>query len=82
MLNSAALFSRFRFKTMSYALMGRAIAHGTTIGFSAEPLWMVRWEEGWDWPVDKWHQRLGITNPATGEPYGLHPVPGCTNRSL
>ena len=82
MLNNAAQFSRFRFKAKSYALMGRAIAHGTSIGFSAEPLWQARWEEGWDWPVEKWRQRLGITKPATREPYGLQPVPGCTNQNL
>lgn len=76
MLNNAAQVSRFRFKTKSYALMGRAIAHGNTIGFSAEPLWLARWEEGWDWPVETWRQRLGITKPANDEVYGLQPVPG------
>ena len=76
MLNNAAQVSRFRLKIKSYALMGQAIAHGNTIGFSAEPLWLARWEEGWDWPVDTWRQRLGITKPANGEIYGLQPVPG------
>jgi ubiquinone biosynthesis protein Coq4 len=76
MLNNAAQVSRFRFKTKSYALMGRAIAHGNSIGFSAQPLWMARWEEGWDWPVEQWRERLGITKPATSEPYGLQPAPG------
>ena len=76
MLNNAAQVSRFRLKIKSYALMGQAIAHGNTIGFSAEPLWLARWEEGWDGPVDRWRQRLGITKPANGEIYGLQPVPG------
>ena len=76
MLNNAAQVSRFRFKTKSYALIGRAIAHGNSIGFSAQPLWMARWEEGWDWPVEQWRERLGITKPATSEPYGLQPAPG------
>ena len=76
MLNNAAQVSRFRFKTKSYALIGRAIAHGSSIGFSAQPLWMARWEEGWDWPVEQWRERLGITQPATSEPYGLQPAPG------
>jgi ubiquinone biosynthesis protein Coq4 len=74
MLNNAAQVSRFRFKTKTYALMGRAIAHGNSIGFSAQPLWMARWEEGWDWPVDQWREQLGITKPATSEPYGLQPA--------
>ena len=75
MLNNAAQVSRFRLKTKSYGLMGRAIAHGTTIGFQAQPLWLARWEEGWDWPVETWRQLLGITKPATHEPYGLQPGP-------
>jgi ubiquinone biosynthesis protein Coq4 len=82
MLNNAAQVSRFRFKTKGYALMGRAIAHGNSIGFSAQPLWMARWEEGWDWPVEQWRERLGITKPATSEPYGLQPLPGSTIQVL
>ena len=76
MLNNAAQVSRFRFKSNRYALLGRAIAHGTTIGFQAQPLWQARWEEGWDWPVETWRQLLGITQPATVEPYGLQPICG------
>ena len=73
MLNNAAQVSRFRFKTATYALMSRAIAHGTAIGFSAQPLWLARWEEGWERPVSQWRQQLGITTPANGEAYGLQP---------
>ncbi len=74
MLNNSAQISRFRLQTQSFALLNRAIAHGTTIGFSASPLWAVRWEEGWDWPVAQWRQQLGISTPADEEPYGLAPT--------
>ena len=76
MLNNAAQVSRFSFKTSSYALMARAIAHGTSTGFSAQALWLARWEEGWHWPVAQWRQQLGISSPADHEPYGLLAVPG------
>jgi len=74
MLNNAAQVSRFRLKPDSFALLSRAIAHGTTIGFTAQPLWLARWEEGWDWPVARWRQELGISAPADHLPYGLEPV--------
>lgn len=74
MLNNAAQVSRFRLKPDSFALLSRAIAHGTTMGFSAKPLWLARWEEGWDWPVAQWRQELGISAPADHQPYGLQPV--------
>jgi ubiquinone biosynthesis protein Coq4 len=51
--------------------MARAIAHGTSIGFSAAPLCTARWEEGWDLPVAEWRQRMGILQPANDETYGL-----------
>jgi len=74
MLNNAAQVSRFRLQPASYGLMARAIAHGTTIGFSAKPLWLVRWEEGWEWPVAQWRLQLGISPAANAEPYGLEPI--------
>jgi len=74
MLNNAAQVSRFRLKPDSFALLNRAIAHGTTMGFSAKPLWLARWEDGWDWPVARWRQELGISAPADHLPYGLEPV--------
>ena len=73
MLNNAAQVSRFRLQPASFGLLSGAIAHGTAIGFNAQPLWITRWEEGWEWPVAQWRQRLGITQPADKEPYGLEP---------
>ena len=74
MLNNAAQVSRFRLKSENFALLNRAIAHGTTIGFTAKPLWLARWEEGWEWPVAQWREQLGITSPADHRSYGLQPV--------
>jgi ubiquinone biosynthesis protein Coq4 len=66
--------AEFRFKPDRYELLSRAISHGTTIGFTAQPFATARWEEDWALPVAEWRQRLGVTLPADGEAYGLpHP---------
>ncbi len=70
-LVAASGLSRFRFHPQDSAAMARAIAHGTSIGFSAACFAAVRWEEGWDLPVQEWRQRLGIHQPADQEDYGL-----------
>jgi ubiquinone biosynthesis protein Coq4 len=73
-LTHAAQIAGFRLKLDGYETLSRAISHGTTIGFTARPFATARWEEGWDLPVAQWRQRLGVTLPADGEPYGLnHP---------
>jgi ubiquinone biosynthesis protein Coq4 len=71
LLVSASGYGRFRFRPQESADMARAIAHGTSIGFSAAPLCTARWEEGWDLPVAEWRRRLGILQPANDETYGL-----------
>ena len=76
LLNAASGFSRFRFRPQESAAMARAIAHGTSIGFSAAPLCTARWEEGWELPVTEWCRRLGIQHPANDEAYGLQLAEG------
>ena len=71
LLISAAGFSRFRLHREDSAAMARSIAHGTSMGFSAAPFCAMRWEEGWDLPVEEWRRRLGIQHPAEDESYGL-----------
>ncbi|MBD2718158.1 Coq4 family protein [Synechococcus sp. FACHB-909] len=70
-LTHAAQIACFRFKLDGYQTLSRSISHGTTIGFTARPFATVRWEEGWELPVAEWRQRLGVTLPADGEPYGI-----------
>jgi ubiquinone biosynthesis protein COQ4 len=48
-----------------------AQAHGHAIARQAQCLAAVRWEEGWDKPVRRWREELGISDPADAEPYGL-----------
>ena len=71
LLVTASGFSRFRFRPQESGDMARAIAHGTSMGFHAAPFCTVRWEEGWDLPVEEWRRRLNIDQPADSEPYGL-----------
>ena len=70
-LNHAAQLAIYRFQLPRYPQMSRAINHGTSIGFSAVALCTARWEEGWEWPVQDWRQRLGLVTPADHESYGL-----------
>ena len=66
----AAQLSRFRLDPQSYGALSAAISHGTTIGFEAEPLVAVRWEEGWERSLADWRRDLGIRRPADGMAYG------------
>ena len=70
-LTNAAAISRFRLQPESFGEMSQAISHGISLGFSAKPLAAMRWEEGWEKPLDQWRQELGITHPANPCPYGL-----------
>ena len=70
-LNQAAQLSIYRLQLPRYPGVSRAISHGHTIGFTAAPFCTARWEEGWDWPVQEWRQRLGVLYPADQESYGL-----------
>jgi hypothetical protein len=36
---------------------------------------MVKWEEGWEKPVSRWREELGI-NPVTTGPQSWHSTPG------
>ena len=70
-LTNAAAISRFRLQPEDFAEMSQAISHGISLGLSAKPLAAMRWEEGWEKPLDQWRQELGITHPADQCPYGL-----------
>ena len=71
LLVQAGLLARFSTRPESLELFQRSVAHGSALGFSAAALCAVRWEEGWDWPVERWRERLGLRPSAEGTPYGL-----------
>jgi ubiquinone biosynthesis protein Coq4 len=71
LLVQAGLLSYFATRPNSLEEFQRAVAHGTSLGFSAAPLCVARWEEGWDWPVERWRDQLGLLRLADGEAYGL-----------
>lgn len=77
LLVQAGLLARFSARPNSLELMQRAVAHGTSLAFSVAPLCVARWEEGWDWPVERWRDQLGLRSPADGEPYGLPSASSC-----
>ena len=70
-LTNAAAISRFRLQPNAFGEMSQAISHGISLGFGAKTLAAMRWEEGWDKPLEQWRQVLGITAPANPRPYGL-----------
>ena len=70
-LTNAAAISRFRMQPGSFAEMSQAISHGISLGFGAKTLAAMRWENGWDKPLQQWRQELGISQPANAYPYGL-----------
>jgi len=41
--------------------VGEAVAYGLEFGRVCAPLLAQRWEEGWEWPLAHWRERLGIT---------------------
>ena len=73
-LTHAAQIAGFRVRLDGYDTLSRAISHGVTIAFTSLPFATARWEEGWELPVAVWRQRLGVSLPADGEPYGLSPT--------
>jgi len=73
-LNHAVQLSIYRLQLPRYPAVSRAISHGHTIAFTAAPFCTVRWEEGWELPVQEWRQRLGVIYPADRESYGLAPA--------
>jgi ubiquinone biosynthesis protein Coq4 len=42
------------------------VSAGIQIARSARPLMGIRWEDGWDKPVDVWRRELGITPVKSG----------------
>ena len=45
------------------------------MGNECKPLLAVKWEEGWEKPVSRWREELGI-NPVTTGPQSWHALPG------
>ena len=70
-LVNAATLGRFRLQPQQFAAISRAVNHGISIGFNAQPLVCARWEEGWQRSVAEWRQQLGIGHAADNEAYGL-----------
>lgn len=72
LLTTAGQLASFRFQTERFAELSQAVAQGATIARQAHCLAAVRWEEGWDKPIQQWRQELGISDPADAEPWGLN----------
>ncbi|MFM9041969.1 MAG: Coq4 family protein [Vulcanococcus sp.] len=71
LLTGASQLANFRFRLEQFEPVSRAMAHGFAIARQSQCLAAVRWEEGWDKPIQQWRQELGLIDPADREPYGL-----------
>lgn len=49
--------------------IGLAIAYGLRLGCFAPPFLAERWEQGWDLPLTKWHEKLNITELIKSNPF-------------
>ena len=72
LLTSAGQLASFRFHTDRFPQLSQAVAQGGAMARQAQCLAAVRWEEGWDKPIEQWRQQLGILEPADAEPWGLN----------
>jgi hypothetical protein len=77
LLNSSAQLNSFRQQSphgavqLDFEQLSAALAQAMAIARAASCLAAVRWEEGWERPVQSWREELGIREPADLEPYGL-----------
>lgn len=71
LLTTAGQLGTFRLQAELFPLLSQAVAQGGAIARRAPCLAAVRWEEGWDKPLQQWRQELGIRDPADREPWGL-----------
>lgn len=71
LLTAAGQLGTFRLQAELFPLLSQAVAQGGAIARRAPCLAAVRWEEGWDKPLQQWRQELGISDPADREPWGL-----------
>lgn len=71
LLTSASQLANFRLKLEEFEGISRAAAHGSAMARQAQCLAIARWEEGWEKPIQRWRQELGLVDPADHEPYGL-----------
>jgi ubiquinone biosynthesis protein COQ4 len=51
------------------------VGRGMLMGHNCKPLLAVKWEEGWEKPVARWREELGIKPVITG-PQSWHSMPG------
>lgn len=59
-------------KTLGYKF--RLISEGIEMGQAAKPLFSVKWEEGFERPLDEWRQELNI-KPVMEGPYSWYSFP-------
>lgn len=71
LLIGAGQLATFRFQVGRLGQLSAATAHGMAMAREASCLAAVRWEEGWDRPLEDWRRELGIREPANGQTYGL-----------
>ena len=51
--------------------VGEAVAYGLEIGRICAPLLAQRWEEGWQHPLERWREQLGIASIEACSPFRM-----------
>ena len=54
------------------------VGRGMKMGSECKPLLAVKWEEGWEKPVSRWREELGV-NPVMTGPQSWHSMAGMQN---
>ncbi|MCT0217896.1 hypothetical protein KQ304_02615 [Synechococcus sp. CS-1329] len=77
LLNTAAQLNSFRQQgqpqaaQLDFEQLSAALAQAMAIARTASCLAAVRWEEGWERPIQSWREQLGLRESADDAPYGL-----------
>ncbi len=71
LLQAASLALALKLQPENLPTITSQTARGMGMALEMQPLIAQRWEEGWDKPLSRWRQELGITNPVIEESYSL-----------
>jgi ubiquinone biosynthesis protein Coq4/ribosomal protein S18 acetylase RimI-like enzyme len=64
LLIANALVSQTLFEPEKLPQLLAAIAQGWTLGQQAQPLFVQKWEQAWEKPLDQWRQELNLVIPS------------------